>query len=103
MNIALGLIAALIVLCFSQAVASTYDVLNVQKRGTRPNVHDTKECWYDEQRLDHFTYKPKDERWMQRYLTYQHYCKQEKKTGPIFFYGKFRACIPRTHACVPEP
>ncbi len=81
------LIAAVSFLYVFQGIADVSDATAVHKKGTRPNVHDTKECWYDEQRLDHFTYKPKDERWKQRYLIYEHYWKQGRKNGPIFFYG----------------
>ncbi|CAK0782805.1 hypothetical protein CVIRNUC_006000 [Coccomyxa viridis] len=56
---------------------------NVSKKHSRPNVHDTSECWFDGQRLDHFTYTKRDERWRQRYLLHQDYW---TRGGPIFFY-----------------
>lgn len=55
----------------------------------RPDVHSTTECWYDEQRLDHFTYKKDDQRWKQRYLLYQEYWMEGRRAGPIFLYGMF--------------
>ena len=61
---------------------------DVSKKHSRPNVHDTSENWYDEQRLDHFTYKKEDERWKQRYLLHQGYW---RRGGPIFFYGRLHA------------
>ena len=64
---------------------------DVSKKHSRPDVHDTSECWYDEQRLDHFTYKKEDKRWKQRYLLHQGYW---TRGGPIFFYGSFNIGMP---------
>ena len=61
------------------------------KKDKRPDVHNTTECWFEKQRLDHFTYKPEDKRWKQRYLVYQDYWKQGGRIGPIFFYGNLHA------------
>ena len=73
---------AIYALC-SHCSASPGHVVNDKQ--SRPNVHDTSECWYEEQRLDHFTYKRTDERWKQRYLLHQGYW---TRGGPIFFYGR---------------
>ena len=83
------LLAAAVSISPSQGLASIFETPESDRKATRPSVHDTKECWYDEQRLDHFTYKRKDARWKQRYLIYQLYWKEQSKTGPIFFYGNF--------------
>lgn len=78
----------LIVLSLTSAISKPVLV----KKDKRPNVHNTTECWFEEQRLDHFTYKPEDKRWKQRYLVYEDYWKQGGKKGPIFFYGDLHAC-----------
>ena len=75
---------------FSSHISASAD-RDVSKKHSRPNVHDTSECWYDEQRLDHFTYKTADERWKQRYLLHQGYWTRE---GPIFFYGRLHVGMP---------
>ena len=85
------LMAVLSVLCIFQRHVDAADAPAVHKKGKRPNVHNTTECWYDEQRLDHFTYKPKNERWKQRYLVYKDYWRQKRRNGPIFFYGDLHA------------
>jgi hypothetical protein len=67
---------------------------NLHKKGDRPDASSTSEFWFKEQRLDHFTYKPEDRRWKQRYLFYEDYwLKRGRKAGPIFFYGKLRSCM----------
>lgn len=92
MAVAVGLLFAVVIFVSNfQGPVNAYEVLGSHKESTRPNVHDTKECWFEEQRLDHFTYKPEDARWRQRYLMYQHYWKDKRKTGPIFFYGTLRS------------
>ena len=74
---------------------------NVSKKHSRPNVHDTSECWFDGQRLDHFTYTKRDERWRQRYLLHQDYW---TRGGPIFFYGRLHVGMPTpsTHTTLPD-
>ena len=85
------LAAVLYAICsFSSHTGASAD-RDVSKKHSRPNVHDTSECWYDEQRLDHFTYTKRDERWRQRYLLHQGYW---TRGGPIFFYGRLHVGMP---------
>ena len=66
--------------------ASMRSLRPVRQIGT-PGTHNCTERYFDEQKLDHFTYRGGARTtWSQRYLIYEGYWKPDEQ-GPIFFYG----------------